>query len=307
MSEMPEPRERRSNTALIIILAAAVLLLLACCCVATVLFARSRFDGPGRFGFDFNFPGTIIERGINVAGDRVEEVTTRERTFENVTTPLTLRVDNKVGRIEVRGADTDTVRISATVKTYGDSQSEASRRQDQVTVNMEQPSNAEVVITATYPNSLSEGRSPVVDLVIEVPTEADVDLQTDVGEIVVRDLVGAAEIASNVGDVTVRELQGTLQLQTNVGSTTVQSFTMEGSSSVTGRVGDVTVELVGDPAFTLDAETNVGDIDSEFDVDGERDNDIGPGDRLEGTVGDNPTMELTLRTNTGSIRLERGR
>ena len=61
--------------------------------------------------------------------------------------------------------------------------------------------------------------------------------------------------------------------------------------------------LPADSAFTVDAQTNVGDIDTAFDVRGAAEERIPPGDRLQGEVGANPQVELRLRTNTGDITL----
>ena len=82
---------------------------------------------------------------------------------------------------------------------------------------------------------------------------------------------------------------------------------MTGDSEVRGDVGRVRVTVNDAPSFRLDAEATIGDIDCQFDVSGTQERRRVPGDRLVGTVGDNPTMELVLRTGTGAIELRRGR
>ena len=307
MSEFPEApqvQEKRSNTPIILIIVGAVLLLLLCCCVvvfgANAIFRARSVDT----GVSFLDRGVSIVREIApFATGQVEAAHTLEETVTEIDTPVTIEVDNQVGEVRIIGADVDTVQVSALVRAWGDSDAQAQENLDRVRVTVDTVAADHVRVTGSFPQRLYPRRSPSVQLTIRVPRDGVVDASTNVGEVTVEGISGDVTARTNVGEIGVEDVAGALQLTTDVGDIRVDDWTMTGDSRLETNVGRVRVGL-RDAAFTLDAQTNVGNIDTEFDVDGEEERRV-PGERLTGAVGENPQMNLVLRTGTGEITLDR--
>lgn len=292
MSDQPERQGSRNSTrTVIIVVAAAVLLLLLTCCAlaigANLIFRGSR--------------AIAIPERLQIGAVSAEQV--REETFDTVETPLVLVVENEVGTVRVVGSDRESVVVEATARAYGATRAAAEENLDRVSVMAEQVSPTRIAVSGAFPQPWIGGQSPQVEFVIRVPGQTSVQITTNVGEVTVEDLEGEARIQTSVGDVNVNGFRGMLDLGTSVGDVDVRGWTMLDDSRLSTRVGDIDARLAGSPSFRLDAQTNVGRISSSYDVEGEHNRDRVPGETLQGTVGDAPNVRLTLRTNTGSIRL----
>jgi len=275
---MTNEAPKRRNTGLIILIVVIAGLLLLCCALALVaafLLPRvSSQTGPGGF---LSVPGS---------GGAVEATRELDRAFQ-VQGAVVLDVSNQVGDVIIEGTDDGQVVVEALVRGYGATTEEAERASDDVALTIDQRSDGRIRAEARIPQGMRfQGRSPTVRFMIRVPRETTLQVSNNVGRIEVTDVVGSAMIKSDVGDVVVRR------------------FTMRDDTRIEGNVGRILVELPGDSAFIVDAETNVGDIDSEFDVRGAAPERRPPGDRLQGEVGENPQWELRLRTSTGDISIQ---
>lgn len=272
---MTEEAPKRRNTGLIIILVVIAALLVLCCLlalVAAMFIPRvSTWRGP--------VSSVEIPRvGVN------ESTRELDRAFQ-VQGNVVLEVSNEVGDIIIEGTDDGQVIVETLVQAYGATTADAERIADDVDLTIEQDGDR-IRASARNPQGLRlEGRSPSVRFMIRMPREATVQVSSNVGRVAVTDLVGAATIKSDVGDVEVRD------------------FVMRDDTRIETSVGRILVELPDDAAFVVDAQANVGDIDTEFDVRGASARRTPPGDRLQGEVGDAPQMELRLRTNTGDITI----
>jgi len=74
-----------------------------------------------------------------------------------------------------------------------------------------------------------------------------------------------------------------------VGTIDMRGWNMTQDSYLSTDVGKIEASLWEESAFYLDASAKVGDIDTDFDV--------------EGAVGEDPYIELKVRVNTGSIKI----
>jgi len=300
MSDSPETTEKKkNNTTLIIVIVAVAVLLLLCACAAIL--------GAGAIGAARWFRTGPVRVPEVLRFGRVESRRTFERTFDDIETPLSIVVENQVGEVRVVGTDAQRVVVRATARAYGGTQAEAQNNLDRIQISAEQSGSSRIVVRGEYPRVISAGRSPTVAFDIEVPVQSSVDVTTNVGEIHISNLEGQGRLRTGVGEVTVRGYRGALDVNTNVGEIDVYTWTIFDDSQLITGVGEIQVRLVGDPSFNLMAKTNVGDINSAFPVDGERTRELGPGDSLQGVVGDSPTFGLTLRTNTGGITISRAR
>ncbi len=300
----------KSNRTLWIVLA-VVLVLLVCGCIAVLLaggvLSATRVLSSGQSGVELGDLNLGTLRNIRPGLGNVEAAITIERTIDEVVTPVTVRVDNQVGEVRVVAADVTGVSVTAAVRAYGANTAEAEANLERVTVTAEAVSPSEVSIRGAFPAALSAGRSPEVDLTIRVPRNATVDVTTDVGALSVADVRGDVTAMTGVGDVEVAGVEGAVVARADVGRIDVRDWIMTGDSEVRTDVGEVAVSLSGDPAFDLEARTDLGRIESDFDVAGGSQDARGPGQVLSGTVGEGATMRLVLRTATGRIVLRRGR
>ncbi|NLD42176.1 MAG: DUF4097 domain-containing protein [Chloroflexi bacterium] len=312
MSEFPEgtPEKgaRKNRTAVIIVVVVLALLLLCCCSVAigaAIYAPRATTSSLQVFPPRFNL--WPFRGGIEIAYPNVEAKHSFGQPVESVDADVAVTINNQVGEVHVVGTDASTIQVTADIRAYGTSTADAQAALDRVEVTVTRTSAGQVAVRGSFPEALSRGRSPVVDLTIEVPRRARVEVTANVGAVFVDDLTSDVTATSNVGEVRVNGVEGALHLRANVGEVLVTDWTMTGDSEVRGDVGRVRVTVNDAPSFRLDAEATIGDIDCQFDVSGTQERRRVPGDRLVGTVGDNPTMELVLRTGTGAIELRRGR
>jgi hypothetical protein len=202
----------------------------------------------------------------------------------DVDTPVLVEVENNVGSIEIVGTDEQEVVIEVVIRGYGGSRLQAERVADAVEVTVEQPSDDHVYVVGRSP-SKSFGKTPTIAFVLHVPHECSL------------------EVTNNVGNVNVEDIDGAANIQVNVGTIDVRGWNMTQDSYLSTDVGKIQARLWEESAFYLDASAKVGDIDTDFDVEDGRDRRPGPGDRLEGAVGEDPYVELTVRVNTGSIKI----
>jgi hypothetical protein len=305
MSEFPQApdvKEKRNNTPIIIIVIGAILLLFLCCCAA-VFGANALFRARG---VERGFP--LFGRGVDIAREiapfgQVEAAQTIEETVTDIDTPVTIEVDNHVGEVRIIGADIDTVQVEALVRAWGSNETQAQENLDRVRVTVDSVAGDHVRVTGSFPQNINPQRSPSVQLTVRVPRDAMVDASTNVGEVHVENVNGDVSVRTNVGEIGVEDVVGALHLTTDVGDILVDDWTMTGDSRLESNVGRLRVGL-HDAAFSLDAQTNVGNIETEFDVDGDEERRV-PGERLTGPVGENPEMDLVLRAGTGEITLDR--
>jgi DUF4097 and DUF4098 domain-containing protein YvlB len=264
-----------SNRLLLIVLVVVVLLFLCCCLVVA--------------GLIIGGVVTLPWRAIEVGGWREEATERFEKTFD-VSTPARLSVDVNVGDVFVRAGDGAQIRVSAVKQAWGQDRAQAQGYLDDLELQIRQTATGEVEIKTDMPSRLrSIGRTPKVDLEIAVPRDTDMNLTVNVGSIEVTGVQGAFEVDSNVGDVTLRDVRFAEDAQ------------------IESAVGNIRLYLPADIAFTFEAESNVGNIRVDFPIRNERSEKKVVGGRVEGEIGESPTVDVRLRANTGNIEIRQGR
>jgi hypothetical protein len=277
-----EPTARKSNTWIIVLVVGAVLLLLLCGCLAVAAAGWLRFV-PSRIGT--NLPWRINgSRGVG----RIEATRKVENAFA-VETPVLIEVNNKVGSVEFLGTDEKQVRVSALVHAWGSSRQEAQQIAEQVQVQIERRDNGHIYLKGDKLESPRVGQSPTVDWAIYVPRDCKLMVTNGVGEVKIEGIKASGEIKTGVGEINIKDLS------------------LTGDTQVRTEVGKITLTLPKDSAFDLDAATNVGKIQCDFDVSGTHAKILGPNDKLQGQVGNRPAVKLNLRTGTGEVIIRKGR
>jgi len=278
MSE--EKNTKRNRTIWIVVIGVALLLL--CICAILAIAGATMFARP---------MGRLSTEGIMERVERVQmaEVSVqREETIENLETPVRVTISNRVGEVHVMAADGDDLFVEATIKAWDSPRYSAEETIDRVTFNVyEARDGSDVVIEAGAEEGINWDRTPVVDLYVYVPQPCSVELKVDVGE------------------VTLSDIEGVVDVRTNVGALSVDNLMMMGDCSLRTDVGEVSVSLPDELGFLLDASSNVGDVTCEFPLRNERSERQVVKNRVRGDVGDDPVGELTIRVQTGAVRVER--
>ena len=149
-----------------------------------------------------------------------------------------------------------------------------------------------------------------VDLDVTVPMKADLQLQTNTGEIDVTGVDGQMSLQTDTGTInaTQDELMGQSLLKTDTGAVTFNgSLDTTGAYRFEANTGAVNVTLPGNSAFHLDASSDTGSINSSFP--GVQENVQHPDNTSSNVsvdVGINPQSTVTLKTDTGAINLNTG-
>jgi len=272
MSENQTPNNKPLIVAIIVI---AILLL--CGCLVIVGVALSGLLGALSLPWNDVFDG------------QVKATETLEKTF-SVTAPASLSLNVNVGDVIIQTGDAQEIHIYGVKQVWGPNSRQAEQYLNDFEVQLGQTASGDVEIETEMPLSLRRVRqAPHIDLEITVPRDTQLDLNINVGEIEVTGVQGKFEIQADVGDVTLRDVR------------------FEKDSRIRSNVGNIELRLPPDSAFTFSAQSDVGDIDVDFDVRNERSENKVVGGNIEGEIGTSPTVHVELRTNTGNIDIRKER
>jgi hypothetical protein len=223
-----------------------------------------------------------------------------------VTEPTLLEVHNSVGDVMVvPGAEGELI-VDVTKKVIGPNQAARERLMAELNVEVTQQGDR-IVVTVSQPLRIGIGASASVDLEIRTPANTSLEAETGVGNVEVRRLTGDFWVRSSVGDVILTDVnpQDRLEARSSSGGVRFQgSLPASGQPTFESSVGDVELELPADASFYLDAKTDVGSIDCDFEISSRQQKEKAVGDELQGTVGTAPQVTLFVRTSTGSISIK---
>jgi DUF4097 and DUF4098 domain-containing protein YvlB len=122
------------------------------------------------------------------------------------------------------------------------------------------------------------GSGPMVDVVVSVPVESDVDLESRAGHVEVDGVKGIIAAESSAGAVNIRKCEGTVKARSRAGSViledvdgTVSARSSAGSVKFSGvlskgeswfrtSVGSIDISLKGEPDLRVEASTALGNI-----------------------------------------------
>ncbi|HUW09831.1 MAG TPA: hypothetical protein VM537_08875 [Anaerolineae bacterium] len=288
--------ERRTVWIIVVVVA-----LLLCCCALTVGGAAV---GIGLIPWSWQRNWDFDIKDINIPG--VESRATMEESFVVEGTPL-LDVECPVCDVQIRGRSGDTVEIEATKRSWSGSKDAAARQLDGINVTFTQQGDT-VFVKVDIPQlgGAQIGRRASVDLKISVPEETDLKLNLDVAQVEVDGIEGQVDIQADVGEVVLDDVvaRDSLKVRTDVARIRFNGPLSEGVRyDMRSEVGDIALTLPAGSRFEVDAESNVGAATCEFAVSGVEGRKGLVGGRVVGTVGENPTAALELRSEVGSIRI----
>ena len=211
---------------------------------------------------------SIGNLGAPEGNPEAPETVVQEDSFQVSGSPrLVVEIGN--GDITVRSSGgAGEVRVTATIKDPDQVEYQTGQNGDTVSVSADFSSG---IINAQ------------VDVEVEAPEKAQLELET-----------------SN-GSITLSDMDGSVSAKTSNGTITFAGSLEPGSqNSLRTANGDVDVTLVNTPGVKLDAETGNGKISSELPITiTVRSND----DQLTGDIGDG-SSSLTIRTGNGDITIK---
>lgn len=216
-----------------------------------------------------------------------------------------VHLDNQVGRVTVIGSkEAKEITVQTTKRLRLNKSEEETRRYfSDIKINTREMEHA-LRIETEMPQHLKLGfnRLAAVDYEITVPAGMELEIVNHVGEVIVHDLESALTADLNVGRIDVNGYKGKLQLKNNTGEIVARGGTEIKNIDIRSNVGAVAVYLPSDANLLVDAETNIGNVESDF---SELKVDLRvPGKEADGKLGTG-SGNLTVRTNTGEIELRK--
>lgn len=272
--------------------------LAVCCCVAAAI-------------------AIAVARGLEWGGtqgwsNRVEASDRYSRSL-TVDLPLQLEVDVPVGDVTVASAAGDRLVVDAVKRAWGRSKDDARRLVDRIEIRVE-PSGRVVRVVATGLEDAVGGsglsRMAQVDLTISVPAETQLKISSKIGKLHVTGTRGDVAIVADVGEIILTGVEPIehLEVTSRIAEIEFQGpLVPQASYRLTSDLGRIDFAVLGSSEFSIDARSDVGDVEVSFDLTGSRLREGFIGKDVTGSVGSNPTTSLYLRSRVGdiSVRPER--
>jgi len=208
---------------------------------------------------------TNAKRGFEALRSGIEEISKGKVNLgwlitsetKEITLPLilpagkTLRVENLCGDVTIVGGK-ETGEVTAHAKFKGQTIEDARAKADAYAFIIEEGDHL-VIIRQPDVSGLS------VDIEIEMPGYAPVEVRSEAGDVVVTDTGSSCRISSRSGDVTVSGLNGVVEVTGETGNMKVTSVTTP-SLALENKNGDIRVENV---RGNINARTATGSIELE--------------------------------------------
>lgn len=170
-----------------------------------------------------------------------------------------LRIENQVGDIKVVADPAATqVTLELTLIGKGSTQAKAEEALNEIVYTVtDPPGDTGVTAVAKHPtNSGWNNKQWEVRWVVTAPPTVKIDVDDAVGKVTVVGFERGASVSTDVGDVRVSGVMGGVNVRVDVGDAVVNA---QGPATVITNVGDVSVEMIGEPA-EVRAEADVGDV-----------------------------------------------
>src|SRR6266516_4243756 len=242
--------------------------------------------------------GTLLGFGLGVGGAMRNSSVQPAHTFPVSGSPAALILTSDAGSVTINRGDPNSMVVQATKYAgFGGNFNDV-----QITYA---PNGNTVNVTVHRSGTFNFFGSTSVDFTITAPPTTNLTITTNAGSINVSGVSGKMLLNSNAGSIgaTQASLTDSSTFRTNAGS-----INFNGSIGPTGtydfetNAGSVDMTLPGTASFHLNATSDVGTISTSFPVTVSH---SGAGASANVDVGTAPQATLTLKTNAGSISLNR--
>jgi len=269
-------------------------IVLACLCMACLAltgigWSLFHLDRSTEFGYDF--------------GNQDRDLA--ERSYE-VSEPLFVVVKNFAGTVIVRRGESDRLDLVTTKKArnQGDLeriQLEVNRRDGTIEIESTAPgnmNNASVKIELTVPARTSLEVRMGAGTVDADGITGLVDIDCGAGTVILKDIMGETGVELGTGTIDAQRITGNVHMSTGAG-TILYEGEPEGDCRFSTAAGTISLTLPANLNMEVDLETEVGDVEVDYRVDGEVSKR-----RVRGVVGTGSDGSIRAHTAVGSISAE---
>ena len=180
--------------------------------------------------------------GCTVRGLRTDETTARREWAFAAGAVTELRVASDVGSVTIGGRSTDAIELIATKRSWN-----GQRGLDVLAVDATLVEGVLTVVSTADTGRITTGRTPRVDLTVEVPAGAGgpaiTEITTDFGDVTVTDTRGDTRVETAAGAIVATRVDGYLSLRSTAGH--IEAASVTGLDDVRTEIGRVKVELLG--------------------------------------------------------------
>ncbi|HEY3991930.1 MAG TPA: hypothetical protein VGM01_03515 [Ktedonobacteraceae bacterium] len=269
--------------------------------LSSILQSAANQGGAAGAFFSLLFIGALVGIGwllytrrvrISLAGETQAPET---HTF-TVSAQPTVVLKNNAGSIRLRAGQAGQVRIITTRSGHL-----FSPRFDKETPISYTQNSATNTITARTGSWRPFGKNALT-FEVTVPPQANLQLTTHFGTIAVQNVAGQINLRSEAGTIEATEvvLQGKSRLQANAGTIAFSgSLDPTGSYELITNLGTIDATLAANSSFDLEARTDLGTITTDPSLPQQQRN------RVNGTVGNGPYPRLKVKTDLGTITVQR--
>jgi hypothetical protein len=212
----------------------------------------------------------------------------------------TLILNDDAGSVTIKSGSLDTIDIQATrYANFGGSINNIHTQAIQDT----NASTLTVTVTRSGPDVFN---TTGIDFVITVPNSSNLQISTGAGSLNISGVSGTMSLNTHAGTIGVSgaTLTGSSNFKTNAGSVNFSgSIATSGVYDFETNAGSIDVTLSAASAFHLNANTDVGSISTSFPA---TVNHNTAGASINTDIGATPQATVTLKTNAGSITLNKG-
>ncbi|HEU4965071.1 MAG TPA: DUF4097 family beta strand repeat-containing protein [Bacilli bacterium] len=263
-----------------------------------------------QFGRNMDQVGNMIDGLANGAGNLEDwygaDIATKQDTQQFPAAGVTqVSLDNQFGKVNITGdANAKQITIKSTKRLHRmGSEEEMGRYFDDVVIETEKQGGGELSIRTQRPDA-GNGFHPsmAVDYDIIVPPGVELHLLNNVGELTTTGMLSTVDAEVNVGKLDINGYKGTLRLKNNTGEINARGGKNITNVDVETNIGAINLYLPADANLQVDAETNIGDLETQFSELAIESH--GPNKRIEDKLGDGQGT-LHAHTNTGAIEIRK--
>lgn len=246
--------------------------------------------------------GDGIGRGLNGDFSTDRDTEREEGDIElDVQSAKKLVLANQVGRVRivgVSGAEKGSLHYIKGI--YGFDTERARQYLKNSKIDVKQSGDTLSIRTdEVTSSSLLQGRLHI-DLELRIPAELAVELENKVGDIQTTNLQGSVKANSEVGAILIDGFKKEARVETKTGELQIRGGQEIKHIEAKSNVGHITVALPSDAALNVEAKTDLGSINTDFNL---ASTSQKVQREVKGKIGDGTQGDVQIKTNAGSIDL----
>ncbi|HKZ41428.1 MAG TPA: DUF4097 family beta strand repeat-containing protein [Candidatus Hodarchaeales archaeon] len=156
---------------------------------------------------------------------------------------LTLRIENKYGRVEVFSHDQSEIKVKLKKTVAVDDEPRAKEIASALKIVFEGTSTGYVLSSSRENLDNESRRGLVTDFSVWVPKSASVSINNSYGPVNLQGITGDQEINNSYGPVVINDIEGSLRVENKYAPVTATNIT--GSCQIVGKYGPVDLNNVG--------------------------------------------------------------